>query len=156
MAAHLTDRQKKRIIADYVEVGSYSAVAKKHNVSKDTVRRVVSGDAKTVQKAQRKKEQNTVEMLEYMDSRKEKAQQVLDLYLDALMSREKLATASLNQVATAFGILVDKFTKAADAKPIAPNGDDGLLKALADNASVLFDDGDDSAALQTASEENGE
>ena len=32
MAARITDRKKKRIIADWIEMQSYSAVAKKHGV----------------------------------------------------------------------------------------------------------------------------
>jgi hypothetical protein len=35
MAARLTDKQRKKIIADYVDLGSYNAVAKKHKVSVD-------------------------------------------------------------------------------------------------------------------------
>ena len=41
MAKHLTDREKKKIIADYVELESYNAVAKKHNVSATTVKNTV-------------------------------------------------------------------------------------------------------------------
>lgn len=37
MAARLTDKQKK-IVADYLELGSYNAVAKKNNVSNHTVK----------------------------------------------------------------------------------------------------------------------
>ena len=33
MAARITDRKKKRIIADWIEMQSYSAVAKKHGVT---------------------------------------------------------------------------------------------------------------------------
>ena len=33
MAKHLTDREKKKIIADYAECGNYSQVARKHKVS---------------------------------------------------------------------------------------------------------------------------
>ena len=39
MAARLTDKQKKKIIADYVELGSYNAVAKIHGVSRQTVKK---------------------------------------------------------------------------------------------------------------------
>ena len=41
MAARLTDRQKKKIVADWVEMQSYNAVAKKHGVTHQTVKRVV-------------------------------------------------------------------------------------------------------------------
>ena len=41
MAKRLTDRQKKKIVADYLELQSYNATAKENGVSKDTVKRVV-------------------------------------------------------------------------------------------------------------------
>lgn len=56
MAKHLTDREKKKIIADYAECGNYSQVARKHKVSFDTVKRVVISDPETVKKAEQKKE----------------------------------------------------------------------------------------------------
>lgn len=55
MAKHLTDREKKKIIADYAECGNYSQVARKHKVSFDTVKRVVISDPETVKKAEQKK-----------------------------------------------------------------------------------------------------
>ena len=41
VAKRLTDRQKKKIVADYLELQSYNATAKENGVSKDTVKRVV-------------------------------------------------------------------------------------------------------------------
>ena len=41
MAARLTDRQKKKIVADYLELGSYNATAKKNGVSNHTVKRIL-------------------------------------------------------------------------------------------------------------------
>lgn len=55
MAKHLTDREKKKIIADYAECGNYSQVARKHKVSFDTVKRVVISDPETVKKRNKKK-----------------------------------------------------------------------------------------------------
>ena len=55
MAKRLTDKQKKKIIADYVEIGSLNAVAQKHKVSRDTVKRIVSSDEEIVKKTQQKK-----------------------------------------------------------------------------------------------------
>ena len=70
MAARLTDKQKKEIIADYVESGSYRATAKKFGVSAMTVRSVCTDNPETVQKYAQKREQNTAEILDYMESRK--------------------------------------------------------------------------------------
>ena len=110
MAARLTDKQKKRIIADYVELGSYNAVAKKHGVSHHTVKAVVTAGEQTAKKCQRKKDKNTLDMLAYMESRKKKTQDTLDILLEAMSDPAKLAKASLVQLGTVYGILVDKAT----------------------------------------------
>lgn len=55
MAARLTDKQKKRIKADYLELNSYNAVAKLHGVSRQTVKNIVTSDAEIGQKLQQKK-----------------------------------------------------------------------------------------------------
>ncbi len=70
MAARLTDKQKKKIIADYIQIESYNAVAKMNGVSKDTVKRVVQNCADFAQKAQQKKEENTADILAYMERQK--------------------------------------------------------------------------------------
>lgn len=111
MAARLTDADRKKIIADYVECGSYNATAKNNGVSVNTVKRIVNENANIAQKCKQKKEQNTLDMLAYMDSRKERAQGVIDDYLKALANPEKIASAKLSEIATALGIVVDKFTK---------------------------------------------
>ena len=44
MAARLTDKQRKKIVADYVELGSYNAVSKIQGVSRQTVKNIVTND----------------------------------------------------------------------------------------------------------------
>ena len=56
MAARLTDKQKKKIIADYVQLGSYNAVSKIHGVSATTVKNVVLKSSDFVKKCEQKKE----------------------------------------------------------------------------------------------------
>ena len=58
MAARLTDRQKKKIIADYIQLESYNAVAKMNGVSHQTVKRIVTQNPETDKKLQQKKEEN--------------------------------------------------------------------------------------------------
>ncbi|MCX4257934.1 MAG: helix-turn-helix domain-containing protein [Oscillospiraceae bacterium] len=52
MAARLTDRQKKKIIADYVQLESYNAAAKINGVSPNTVKNLVTGNADIAQKCE--------------------------------------------------------------------------------------------------------
>ena len=109
MASRLTDKQKKKIIADYVENGSYNATAKMNGVSDKTVKRIVESDSETARISEQKKRQNTLDMLAYMESRKEQAQGVIDDYIKALADPAKIEMAKLSEVATAMGILIDKF-----------------------------------------------
>lgn len=130
MAVRLTDKQKKKIVADYVESGNYRATARKNGVATDTVRRIVLADGQIVQKAMQKKNQNTLDMLEYMDSRKNEAQAVIDKYLKALADPGKLEDASLSQIATALGIVVDKFTKSTVSGENSLNKLDEVMKQI--------------------------
>lgn len=132
MAARLTDKQKKKIIADYIESGSYNATAKRFGISESTVRRLCKREPEITKKAEQKKEQNTIDMLAYMDSRKEQAQGVIDDYLKALANPSKIEAAKLSEIATALGILVDKFTKNM------PTNTDGIGEMLK-NQKTLAD-----------------
>lgn len=106
MAARLTDQQKKRIIADYVELGSYNAVSKVHGVSLNTVKKIVLENEDVAEMCNRKKEQNAADMLAFMESRKHKVQDIIDQLLEAMP--EKIKKASLVQLATTYGVLIDK------------------------------------------------
>ena len=113
MAKHLTDREKKKIIADYVELESYNAVAKKHNISATTVKNTVLKNNESVKKCEQKKEQNTADILEFMDKKKDDVCSIISLYLSELQNSDKLQRASIQSIATSLGIVIDKFTKDA-------------------------------------------
>ena len=77
MASRLTDEKKKKIIADYAETGSYRATAKKFGVSDMTVKRLCESDVELLQKVAQKKEQNTAEILDYLESKKRQGERCL-------------------------------------------------------------------------------
>lgn len=106
----LTDEVRKKIIADYVDCENYSAVARKYGVSRTTVSNIVNNDSAICEKLHRKKEGNTQSVLEYMDSKKDAVCELIDLYLGELVSPAKTEKATLAQIATALGIVIDKFT----------------------------------------------
>lgn len=117
MAKHLTDRQKKKIIADYAECGNYSQVARKHKVSFDTVKRTVLSDPETAKKTEQKKDENTADILQFMEDQKGDVCDIISLYLKALQDPERLKRASVQSIATSLGIIIDKFVGAsADAE----------------------------------------
>lgn len=121
----VTDELKKKIIADYVDCENYSAVAKKYKLSRTTVTNIVKNDTETGEKLQVKKEQNSKDVLEYMDGKKEAVCELIDVYLRELISPDKLNKATLSQIATALGIVIDKFTAVKEAS--SNNGEQGVI-----------------------------
>jgi hypothetical protein len=115
-AQRLTDKQKKKIIADYVQLQNYTKTAKLNDVAESTVRKIVKNNPDCANQCDIKKEQNTQDMLSYMDSRKERVQEIIDVYLGVLTDKEKLKGATLQQITTALGTLIDKWTVIDDRK----------------------------------------
>ena len=108
----LTDKQKKKIIADYVDNGNYSETARMNKVDEKTVRRIVKSDDDFPKKALEKKQQNTKDILEYMEETKEKRKKVIDLCLEKMEERlNKDELMNIKDIATAYGVLVDKSLK---------------------------------------------
>lgn len=110
MAARLTDKQKKKIVADYLETGSYRATARKNRIADGTVKRIVLECSDIEQKVAQKKEENTAEILAYMESQKGLVCEIIGKGLAALNDPEKLAEATPAQITTALGTLIDKWT----------------------------------------------
>ena len=109
MAARLTDRQKKKILADYVQTNNYCATAKINGVSATTVKNLVRANADIVEKCEQKKEENMRDVLAWMDARKDTACGVLDKLLTAMSNDEIIGKSTIRQIATAFGVVIDKF-----------------------------------------------
>lgn len=139
MAKHLTDKQKKRIIADYVELGSYNAVAKKYKIADTTVKRIVQASPETQKKAEDKKEQNTKDILSHMEKSKDKVCLIVDKYLDALLDPTKIEKATTAQLTTALGTLIDKWT-AITGSGGTQDREDGLSKSLRELGEELVSD----------------
>lgn len=137
MASRLTDKQKKQIIADFAEIGSYSAVARKHGVSDTTIKRIVANDPEMLEKVEQKKEQNSDDILAHMEQKKEKVCEIIDVYLEKLLDPLILARATPSQLTTALGTLIDKFTAIKSAEANGTPEDDALTKALKEEAGRM-------------------
>ena len=114
----LTDKQKKKIIADYMENGNYRETARINSVSDNTVRSIVNKDQKTSKKLAQKKEENTKDILEYMDSIVKDQKEVIDLSLQVLKDKLKSPDLFTNvrDVATVYGVIFDKALKYKEMK----------------------------------------
>ena len=139
MAARTTDRQKKKIIADYVQLNNYCAVAKINNVSATTVKNIVLASADFVEKCEQKKEENTADVLAYMDEHKDLVCSFIGKGLEMLNDPKKLAAANLSQITTAMGTLIDKWAMIGGS-PADTVKEDALSKSLKEMAEELESD----------------
>ena len=109
----LTDKQKKKIVADYIESQNYTQTGIKNKVDTETVRRIVKADKDFARKSEEKKEKDTKDILEYMDTIKEKQKRIIDLSLQALEDKLKSPDMFTNvkDIATVYGVIFDKALK---------------------------------------------
>lgn len=144
MSKRLTDKQKKKIIADYIQCQNYSEVGRTHGVSPNTVKAIVKKDPRTAGKCEQKKSENTQDVLEYMEGKKVEACRVIDLLLLEMQDEEKIKRTGLQAIATSLGIVIDKFTANATPNTISQDmaEDNRLLKRL-------FESGDKDSKSET-------
>ncbi len=118
----LTDKQKKKIIADFVENNNYSETARMNNVSEYTVRKLCkdSNNKEIKEKIEQKKEENTKSMLEMITETNNKRLQVISKLVNAIDDKADKVDAFTNvkDLASAYGILIDKEFKFAEMQKL--------------------------------------
>ena len=134
--ARLTDIKKKKIIADYLELGSYNAVAKLNDVSNKTVKRIVDECPEMSRNVQLKKEQNTADILRYMESQRDIVCSIIGKGLKVLNDEDKLREAAPSQITTALGTLIDKWASISENSE-QETAEDGLSKSLRELAEEM-------------------
>lgn len=107
----LTDKQTKEIIAERAEGMSFRTLARKYNVSANTIKNCCTENEDFVQICTQKKEENAQSVLEHMDKKKDIACRIIDECLNEMTDADRLKAASLKEIATVMGIVIDKFTK---------------------------------------------
>lgn len=108
IVAQLSEKKRRKILADWGLEGSYRAAAKKNNVSPSTVRRIVLADPVSAAAA-RDKKTCARDILSYMDGKRDTVCQIIGNGLEVLADPERMQEAKLRDIATMLGILVDKW-----------------------------------------------
>lgn len=112
--AKLTDHQRKRIIAEYVEGGiSQRKLAEKYHVTQTAISKILK-DEESVQKLSHKKEENTKDMLSFLEDRAQSAQDLIDKLLKA--AGQQIEKAPLRDQMGALKILSEVFGKLSGGK----------------------------------------
>jgi hypothetical protein len=136
----LSDKQRKKIIADFTNIQNYSEVARMNNVTDTTVKRIVSNNKEILEKVEQKKEENTKDILEYMDSIYDKQKNIIDLSLSAL--EEKLKNpdmfTNVKDIATVYGVIFDKALKYKEIKTKSNEGNTNDINNNIINISSLI------------------
>lgn len=120
-----SDEEIKKIKRDYRRLKSYKKCAEKNNISVYMAKKLIKGGANEKNK-KRVKMKSVCENAclqgdaeDYMEKRRRDALQFIGKCLDTMSSEDKLANAPINQIASAMGVVMDKFAKKDD--------DDGKL-----------------------------
>lgn len=140
MGGKLNDLDKKKIIESYVECQNYSEVARKFKVSATTVKNIVDNDIKTLKNLEQKKEENTQNVLKEMSKRSQKKIEILDKLLDGIDKKASNIDAFTNvkDLATAYGILIDKDLKIAEAQANEGEKIEGKVLMPAEHIALPF------------------
>lgn len=107
--AKLTDRQRKKIIAEYVNADgkiSQQQLAEKYGVSRQAISKILN-TTEGCERLQQKKEENTLSMLEFMEQQKDQAQTLMQKILSC--AEVDIEKASLRDKMGAFKILSEAF-----------------------------------------------
>jgi len=106
---NMPDALQKKIVADYIELQSFRAVAKRNNVSPPTVKRYVERNQDVAEIIEAKHEQNTVELLQHIEDTADKNVEIIDKLRDTLLKKlESGDLRNLQAISVSYGIFVDK------------------------------------------------
>lgn len=114
VAEVINPRKRKKIVADYVALGSYAAAARINGVAPNSVKRIVAAEPEIARLCAQKKEQDTQDVLAYMGKQSDLVCDIIGKGLSALADDDKLAAANPAQITTAIGTLIDKWTMVRD------------------------------------------
>lgn len=109
MAARISERRKKKIIADYIQTENYSATARLNGCAANTVKVIVSQNAEIARLCEEKKEESAQDVLDYMAKATETVCEIIANGLEELRKPEKMEAATPSQITTMIGTLIDKW-----------------------------------------------
>lgn len=107
----LTDKQRKQIIAEYVAgdgAVSQQQLAERYGVSRQAISKILT-DEESCEKLRNKKKENELSMVAFLDSRSQKAKDLIDKILDTLP--KDFEKANMKQKAGLLKILTEVFGK---------------------------------------------
>lgn len=126
----LTDKQKKKIIADYIKNQNYRETARINGVCVNSVRNIVASDKDIEKKLTQKFEEDTQSTIEYMQSQSMTKNRIINKLLKAIETKSENVDmfTNIKDLAMAYGILVDKELKILEIQKSKQEMNNGLDK----------------------------
>lgn len=148
MAKRLDDKTKKKILADYVSCQNYREVARKYNIAVNTVKNIALECTETAQLCTEKAQENTQDVLEYMQTQHETKKRIVVKLLNAIEQKSEKVDmfTNIKDLATAYAIIIDKELKFAEMRKQKEQpeiDDDGFIEALNATAADMDWNGED-------------
>jgi hypothetical protein len=118
----ISDKKKKKILADYAGCQNFHEVARINKVSAMTVKRIVNkeetNNTELIQVVTQNQDNNTKSMLEYMDSITDFKKEIMGNILTAINEKAKKPDflTSIRDLGFVAGILIDKEYKAEELR----------------------------------------
>ena len=126
----LTDKQKKKIIADYIKNQNYRETARMNGVCVNSVRNIVASNKDIENKLTQKFEEDTQSTIEYMQSQSMTKNRIIKKLLKAIETKSENVDmfTNIKDLAMAYGILVDKELKILEIQKSKQEMNNGLDK----------------------------
>lgn len=110
-----SDEEIKKIQSDYKRLKSYKKCAEENSISVYMAKKLINGKKKPKKRVKMKSVCEDAGLQDsagdYMEKKRRDALQFIGKCLDTMSSEEKLANAPINQIASAMGVVMDKFAK---------------------------------------------
>lgn len=110
----IKDKTRKAIIADRACGESIRAIAKKYSVSTTSVQRIIRENPEMTQLVTQKKDENTADILAYMEAQKNRVCEIIDISLEVLPDKIRNAKTAAD-VTTAMGTVISKWAEVKDS-----------------------------------------
>ena len=115
--AKLTDKEKKKIVAEYVQGGmSYRKLALKYKVSPNLIKSVVTNDKEFAQKCTHKKKENAESVLNHIAQKKDEIIDLFDETTKQLSQKVRSGTADVRELVGLFKTIIDTYASIENTK----------------------------------------
>lgn len=105
----MTDAEERRIVADYVQSGSYCEAARRNGIVETSARRVVKRRPDLMEEAREASGVVEQTMVEYLQTQRGRVTAIIDQYLGALAELDRFDKLTPVQLSTVIGTLIDKW-----------------------------------------------